>query len=272
MYYVLVACASGSQPVVVDLTYDSSRKMVSSTWFSAESNLEGERTISEDGKQINLHKKVILVLFCAPTCWYEVLRPPAVAFQEQWSSPRPLSAAQARPRWPAEMPEWPRFAGISPVDACRSSRKTISHWSVTKRTSQTTFKVDHVRVWSWLPRPKRQHGDSLTHLLSLVSNRRRSMRLATVCTEKNVQRWRRDITKGNPRTKYKIHAIGTPLLVRALKVTVCELFYLVAVLKQHPSSWELVDGVKIEGTRGSVVWSLWDFLKKKKYYSCSERR
>lgn len=68
MYYVLVACAPGSQPVVVDLTYDSSKKMVSSTWFSAESNLEGERTICEDGKQINLHKKIILVLFCAPTC------------------------------------------------------------------------------------------------------------------------------------------------------------------------------------------------------------
>ncbi len=38
-------------------------------------------------------------------------------------------------------------------------------------------------------------------------------------------------------------------------------FYLVAVLKQHSRRWELVDSVKIEGARGSVVWSLWDFLK-----------
>lgn len=33
-----------SQLATVELMYDSSRKIVSSTWFSAESNLEGKRT------------------------------------------------------------------------------------------------------------------------------------------------------------------------------------------------------------------------------------
>lgn len=65
----------------------------------------------------------------------------------------------------------------------------------------------------------------------------------------------------------KQHAIGSPLVPRALRVTVYSLFYLVAVLKQHSCSGELVDGVKIEGARGSVVRSLWDFLKNKKKIS-----
>lgn len=41
------------------------------------------------------------------------------------------------------------------------------------------------------------------------------------------------------------------------------LFYLVAVLEQHSCSRELINSVKIEGARGSVVRSLWDFLKNK---------
>lgn len=109
--------------------YDSSRKMVSSTWFSAESNLQWERTtvrVVTETDPGNLEKKE-LFLVCAPTCWYEVVRRPAVAFQAQWSSPQLPSAAQARPHWPAEMPEWPRFAGISPADAYQSSRKPIKH-------------------------------------------------------------------------------------------------------------------------------------------------
>lgn len=36
---------SASQLVTVEFMYDSSRKMVSSTWFSAESNLQWRRTI-----------------------------------------------------------------------------------------------------------------------------------------------------------------------------------------------------------------------------------
>lgn len=41
------------------------------------------------------------------------------------------------------------------------------------------------------------------------------------------------------------------------------LFYLVAALEQHSCSRELINSVKIEGARGSVVRSLWDFLKNK---------
>lgn len=69
----------------------------------------------------------------------------------------------------------------------------------------------------------------------------------------------------------KKYAINSHHLSRALKVTACSLFYLIAVLKQHSCSWELVDGVKIEGTRGSVVRSLWDFLKDKKNKKASWR-
>lgn len=89
------------------------------------------------------------------------------------------------------------------------------------------------------------------------------MRLATVYEDEKVSR--RNITEGKTSRKEKKPMPCRPLLSRALKVTVCSLFYLVAVLKQHSCSWELVDGVKIEGTRGRIVRSLWDFLKNKKY-------
>lgn len=178
-----------SQLVAVEVMYDSSRNMVSSTWFSAESNLKGGKNNSES---INTNRPkrwfnnaTCTKGNCAPTYWCEVVRLPVVAFQEQWSSPQPQSAVQAQPRWPAEMPEWPRFAGISPADACRSSRKPIHNWSV------TTFKFERVKL-SCL-QGQRDIDDMgiysyWTHLLSLLSNRRRSMRLATVCTKKNVHR------------------------------------------------------------------------------------
>lgn len=119
--------------------YDSSIKMVSSTWFSAESNLEGRRTTVWMVKATD-HEKCrtrICSLFCVPTCWHEAVRTPAVAFLEQWSSPPPQSAAQVRLRWPAEMPRWLRFAGISPEGACRLS--TINHWSATQCWSLGTI-------------------------------------------------------------------------------------------------------------------------------------
>lgn len=46
------------------------------------------------------------------------------------------------------------------------------------------------------------------------------------------------------------------------------LFYLVAALEQHSCSRELINSVKIEGARGSVVRSLWDFLKNKGGVAC----
>lgn len=109
--------------------------------------------------------------FISPTCWCEVLTPPAAAFQGPWSSPPPPSAARAPPRWPAETPGWLRFAGISPVDVCQGSKNSsVSGWSF--------FFFKHSPVMcetGW---------ESDTHLLSLVSNRRLSMRFATVCTKK----------------------------------------------------------------------------------------
>lgn len=62
--------------------------------------------------------------FISPTCWCEVLTPPAAAFQGPWSSPPPPSAARAPPRWPAETPGWLRFAGISPVGVCQGSKNS----------------------------------------------------------------------------------------------------------------------------------------------------
>lgn len=68
--------------------------------------------------------------FISPTCWCEVLTPPAAAFQGPWSSPPPPSAARAPPRWPAETPGWLRFAGISPVGVCQGSKNSsVSGWS-----------------------------------------------------------------------------------------------------------------------------------------------
>lgn len=80
------------------------------------------------------------------------------------------------------------------------------------------------------------------------------------------------MSRGKTLHKARTHAIDRGFLSRALKVTACSLFYLVAVLKQHSCSWELVDSVKIEGTRGSIVRSLWDFLKDKKNIMTVQRQ
>lgn len=114
--------------MTVDLTYDSRRKMVSSTWFSPESNLEGKKTKvrMETPAHQGDHSKGSVATLTVLTCWYEAVGSPAVAFQGRWSSLQPPSAARARHRWPAEMPGWPRFAGISPADAYKPGRKQIT--------------------------------------------------------------------------------------------------------------------------------------------------
>lgn len=68
------------QLVAVELMYDSRTKMVSSTWFSAESNLEEK----EKKTHLKWHQKppgwVCLFFF---TCLYEGVRNPAAAAQER---------------------------------------------------------------------------------------------------------------------------------------------------------------------------------------------
>lgn len=112
--------------------------------------------------------KVIVVLF--HTYWYGAVKTPAAAFQEEWSSLQPQLAVPALPRWPAEMPGWLRFAGISPADACWTNRAA--------RSLQAGLLV----MLNFLAKTQWD-----THLLSLDSNSRLSMRLATVCKEKNVK-------------------------------------------------------------------------------------
>lgn len=131
-----------------------------------------------------------LVFFvCFFTCLYEGVRSPAAAAQEPWSSPPPPLAAPARRRWPAGMQGWPRSSGISPEDACPPSRKTVSH--------DEHSKYPAVRGELWR-----------THLLSLDSNKRLTMRLATVCI-------RQTTTRGHKLAKGKSDG-RRPLLTRAL--------------------------------------------------------
>lgn len=58
---------------------------------------------------------------------------------------------------------------------------------------------------------------------------------------------------------------------RSLKVKVLLALHLVAVLQQHPGCWELVNGVKVKGARGSKVWGFGDFLKEKKKKSVGKK-
>lgn len=123
------------------------------------------------------------------TCLYEGVRSPTAVAQERWSSPPPPSAAPARRRWPAGMQGWPRSSGTSPADACPPSRKTVSH------DEQRTYPAVRGELWR-------------THLLSLDSNKRLTMRLATVCIGQTM-------TRGNKLAKVKSDGCR-PRLTRVL--------------------------------------------------------
>lgn len=226
--------------------------MVSSTWFSAESNLDGKKNKDncQNSSSLTGISEGSGVLTSVLTCWCEAAASPAVAFLQLWPFPPPLSAARVRPRLPAETPEWPQFVGTSPADAWKSRRKKnkqsqwftprllailfITLWLLAIGDARDTAVVDSLALF-WLKQASlyevghRLDKDEIKHKFS------RKFKLACALAVVIAQHW-------------------------SFYVVPFKYFYLVAVLEQHSSSWELVDGVKVKSARWCKVWSLWDFL------------
>lgn len=138
-------------------------------------------------------------------------------------------------------------SGSAPL-ACRDARMASIRWDFSSRRLSGKQEFLCVRVefffFKHSPVMCETGWESDTHLLSLVSNRRLSMRFATVCTKKKtnyVYKWAKKLRRQN-NSHWRV------------------LFYLVAALQQHPGSGELVDGVQVKCTWGGEVGSFWNFL------------
>lgn len=225
--------------------YDSSRKMVSSTWFSAESNLQGKRIIVRIGRQ--MHQKGKHSFVCAAYLLIWSRKDSSCCF----SGAVIISSTSVS------------CSGSAPL-ACRDARMASIRWDFSSRRLSVKQKTNQRlicdSVWirqKWnvkLSGAQEQRGRKPELTCSLCSQ------TAVVLWGWLLSAWRRDISH----SKSSIKDQKNMSLVIFYNPKLFFFFYLVAVLKQHSCSWELVDSVKIEGTGGSVVGSLWDFLQNTK--------